>query len=320
MRAHGLFALLAMALAGCVGSLDHVSSVHDLRVLAIRTTPPDIVLSGYKVGASGAPLPSMPVVTIDALLGDSPTATRTLSYEIVTCPKADDDLRCAADDADRFVLGQGTGHPDAGLVVVRAFLGTDDQRSRLQTLIAQAIAKDPYQGGGGLPLFLGVHVWDEANPKDEVWGGSRIPLWLSTEKMPLPADLKPNVIPPEPYLLFEGLVMLPGDVPTVQAGSAKLDVFAPDPALKETYVLPTIERSEKTFTETWTYTWFTTKGYFSPETSGGHSAFLGTDNETHTTLTIPSDASPGDFQIVCVVTDGRGGETWSVRWATYPGP
>ncbi|MGC4117785.1 MAG: hypothetical protein QM765_25165 [Myxococcales bacterium] len=72
--------------------------------------------------------------------------------------------------------------------------------------------------------------------------------------------------------------------------------------------------------ESWLYSWYTTKGYFSPESTGGWDSILRKQAETKTTLQLPVDTVPGPFKIVCVVRDGRGGETWTIRDAEYLGP
>jgi hypothetical protein len=305
----------ALALAACVGPSDHQSSVHDLRVLAMRTEPPDYVLPpgwDYQSGTA----PPLSRFHLRALLGDTPGLSRELTFRFTFCPKPDNG-RCEQTDNSTdgmLVLGEGTVTSHDGLAEVDAWLGTDDQVLDLPPLIQKAIEDDPYQGFGGLPLFIGLHVTSGA---DEVWGEKRLPIWLPIPG-PIPG-IKPNLAPPEPDVLFDGVLTLPGDKPAFVADEG-VDVFPPDPELKEQYVVPTFTGGTKTLQESWTYGYYTTKGYFSPDKTGGYDAVLQRDNDTPTRFQVSSLEPAGDFKVVVLVRDGRGGETWTIRDATWPGP
>lgn len=344
MRA--LAVLASLLLTGCLGDLDRASTVHDLRVLAVRTEPPDLVLgvpAGLTVDAAtdvaglfaGGQISGLTPVAISALIGDAPAAGRPLSYRITTCPEPEH-LRCEGLEG-ALVLQEGTVLPDpaaAGLGTAIATLISAEQLEALPALLQKAIEKDPYRGFGGLPLFLGVHVWAEDG--EEVFGGGRIPIWLPTVRGADPLrpteppfvvsqipGLQPNGLPQAPEILFDGIVALPGDRPAVRR-SMELDVFPPSAPFEE-YVVPLFRPDPDGSTvrrlhETWTYSWFTTKGYFSPEMSGGYDPLEERQADARVHLELPSDAEPGDLAVVAVVRDGRGGETWTIRTAIWPGP
>ncbi|MBI5542977.1 MAG: hypothetical protein HY901_03755 [Deltaproteobacteria bacterium] len=312
----GLAVLIALASAGCTDALDHVSSVHDLRILAIGSDPPDSVMPAGVDPRSGG-VPPLPVFRIKLLLGDDPQAQRSVQYRVTTCPKADR-MRCEGLDGgvgSVMVIGEGSAVPVGGIVEAEVTLGRFEQLAELYPLIQKAIEEDPYKGFGGLPLAISVRVWAG---DEEVVGGSRIPLWL-----PIPwatPGLVPNVAPQEPEVLFDGIVALPGDLPEVRSGGFPLDVFEVPDDLKESYVVPTFDGATKTLRESWSYSWFTTKGYFAPEGTGGYNPALQEDNDTDTQLQILDSEPPGEFKVVCVVRDGRGGESWIIRDAFFAGP
>ncbi|HEY3445002.1 MAG TPA: hypothetical protein VGK67_01515 [Myxococcales bacterium] len=325
MRARVLTALTALvasalalaAAAGCMGPSDTASKVHDLRILAISADPPDYVVPASWDPNSGKPAP-IPFFRIRAQLGDSPSTRRTLNWRITTCSQPNA-LRCEGFGSDAGVgeyllVGEGQGVAVDGLLEVHAELGNLDQLLKLQPLIEDALKNDPYFGFGGLPLVVSVHVWADG---EDIFGGKRIPFWL-----PIPKayeEIKANQMPQVPDVLFDGVLALPGDVVRIKGGRYPLDVFPPDPALFETYFVPTFKGELAELHESWTYAWYTTKGYFSAETTGGWDSIMKEPLETKTMLQLPVDTTPGPFQILCVVRDGRGGETWTVRDAEFLG-
>lgn len=324
MRARVPVSVAALALAfavaaACMGPSDTASKVHDLRILAIAADPPDYVVPASWDPQGGKP-PPIPFFRIKVLLGDSPATRRTLHYRISTCSKPNV-LRCEGfgDDAgltgEYLLVGEGEGVAIDGLLEVSAELGSLDQLLKLQPLVEDALKNDSYFGFGGLPLVVSVHVW--ADGEDE-FGGKRIPFWL-----PIPKayeEIRPNVLPDAPVVLFDGVAALPGDVVEVQGARYPLDVFPPDVSHYETYYTPKFEGGLAELHEAWTYAWYTTKGYFSPESTGGWNPILKEQADSKTTLQLPMGTTPGPFQVLCVVRDGRGGEAWTVRQAEYRGP
>ncbi len=309
-----LLSLCALAASACLGDLERASNVYDLRLLGIRVDPPDLVIPDLDPKAPQ--IPSIPVFEIEARVGDAFGATRPVQYRITTCPDPDR-LRCEGQEG-ALVLGEGT--VENGVARARLF-DRLDQLLQFQKLLEDAIAADTYKGFGGLPLLLGVHVW---SGEEEVWGAKRLVVWLPMrpdgDVLRQVPGLRPNVNPPPPAVTVDGVIALPGDRPRIKGRRIPLDVFPPDPALREEYVVPLFDGGVRALRENWTYAWFTTKGHFTPETSGGYNPLQRFDLPTEAVLTLGDDDQPGDLEVVVVVRDERGGETWSVRQVTWEGP
>lgn len=310
------FALAALLAAACTEGLDRRSSVHDLRILAISVDPPDYVVpADYDPRTS--PLPRLPIFNIKVLFGDDPATPRPLSWRVTICAEPDS-LRCEGADGGldgAFVLGEGTSDAVGGLAEAQLKLGTTDQYvAGLSPIILKAIEVDRYKGFGGMPLVISVKVMAGA---EEAIGGKRIPLWLPIPK-PYP-EIQPNQLPPEPIVLFDGVAALPGDVPEVFGPELGMDLFPEDPAAYERYVVPTFDGTTKQLKEAWAHSWYTTKGWFSPDTTGGWNPILEEPGPTAARLQVPASAEPGPFKIVVVTRDGRGGEVYRIVEATYRG-
>src|SRR5207248_3672089 len=96
-----LFAGLAVMLGGCVDTGDDPSNVKDLRVLGIRTDPPEIMTDHCDVGALVAAAGDSGVgdlsifkliddVTFTTLIADPKGIGRDIDYEVKVCPDPDD--------------------------------------------------------------------------------------------------------------------------------------------------------------------------------------------------------------------------------------
>jgi hypothetical protein len=302
MRA--LLLALGALLAGCVDNVDHASNVHDLRVLAMRADPPDFIVSDLGSGA----LPALPSFTVQSLIYDPPQGHRDIHFSYSTCPSPVNE-RCEGVDGE-IAMTEGTV---TGGIALGTLGATAEQLSQFATLFTTALADDPYHGFGGLPLTMALHATAST---DEIWGAKEIVIWL-----PIPKAIdgqQPNKNPPPPDLMIDGVVVLVGDKPLVRDGTP-FDVFPPDPSLKESYLVPNFDGTIRALTESWSYSWFTTKGRFSSESTGGWNQIFQADNDTPTTIELGGE-TPGDFEVIVVVRDGRGGESWVIRQATYQGP
>jgi hypothetical protein len=316
-----LAAIAAASLVGvvlaCLGPVDTASKVRDLRILAVSSDPPDYVVPATW-NPQGGGLPAIPQFDVRILLGDSPDKARTVFWRATICAKPDV-LRCEGTDAGvdgMFVLGEGSGEPVGGLLEVQVKLGSPQQYvAGLGPIIQKAIEDDAYKGFGGMPIVVAVKVWADG---EEIYGGKRVPLWL-----PIPMaypEIRPNVMPARPVVLFGGVAALPGDAPKIKGSWLALDVFPVDPGLYEAYYVPNFKGTTEKLTESWTYAWYTTKGSFSPETTGGWNPILKKTSDTDTRLELPEGTEPGPFKVLCVVRDGRGGVTWTVSDAEFLGP
>jgi hypothetical protein len=321
MRAISPMAVAAVLLAGCVNGLEPASNVRDLRVLAMRSDPPDAVLQDMQSLF-------IPNYHVQALIYDPPQGHRTIRYSYSTCPKPAS-LRCEGQTGE-IRLDQGT--VQGGIAAGTLGPATLAQLQQFAQFLQDAVAADTYHGFGGLPLYMALHAcavpvgMDEKDVPDvtacvgrggdQVWSAKRVVLWLPIPK-PVPG-LEPNQNPPAPDVLVNGVLAMDGDRPVVR-NNTLFDVYAPDPASKESYVVPNFDGTVRELTETWDYFWFTTKGHFTAEQTGGYNAILQAEFGTDTRIAFEPGDLPGDFEVIVVVHDGRGGESWTIRQATYPG-
>jgi len=273
-----------------------------------------VVPASYDPGTGEQP--ELTPFNIRVLFGDSPSKSRTLNWRMTTCSRPSV-LRCEGIDGgagEIMVIGEGQVVARDGLAEVQAELGSARQAAALWPLIEDAIENDTYRGFGGLPLVVAVQVWTDV---EEVNAGKRIPIWL-----PIPKaypEIMPNEMPSEPVVLFDVVQAMPGEVVKLRGDSIPVDVLPTDPSLRETYYVPNFEGGVEELRENWTYAWFTTKGWFSPERTGGWDPILKEEGDTDTTLKLAEGTELGRFKVVCVVRDGRGGETWTVVDAEYLG-
>jgi len=306
MRARTAISLLLAAAHGssCSPPPDRPSSVHDLRILAVRAEPAELQV-GLDAQTQQPDLVELfgvlAQLRIRALVVDPNGAGRAVHFAFTACPKATD-LRC--EDADGLLaLGEGTV---VGEEAVWAF--TPDQTQGLAALVQQTVEQDPFKGALGLWPVVNLRVTADG---EEAVAAKRLVLSTRDPRFP---ELTPNQNPPEPRLTFNGVALEPGDVGAFSGGGeAELDVAPPGPGAKERYAVVDFQRDRLiSLQETFRYAWFTTLGSFSPETTGGSDVVGAAEEPTGTSMSIPSGGD-GEFAIYVVVRDGRGGETWTKR-------
>jgi hypothetical protein len=81
--------------------------------------------------------------------------------------------------------------------------------------------------------------------------------------------------------------------------------------VRETYSVPTLDGSVRTFTENLRYSWLATAGSFSDEHTGGPVDAFGNHPLLRTRWTAPPAAGPVELWVV--VRDERGGTYWTKR-------
>ena len=313
MRLFGpLLAVFTLVLGGCLGAVDFASNVHDLRILAISAEPPEVVVPfDPRTGTidpflAATLLPKS--VKLKALVVDPSAAGRTIHYEFFICPWASG-LDCTESDA-KVLLGEGDLKGDTAETEIPLLLNGAPNQPMID-LITEAQKRDPLKGFGGIPVPVTLRV-TEGNLV--LLGGKRLVV-----SFPQVAGQKANVNPPPPPVLLDGLLLLEGDSPGVkQSPAPRVDVFPLRDQVEE-YVVPTFQGEPRTLTESWRFSWFSTKGRFSPERTGGAEQLRQEQVPTDTRLVFAADEAPGDFTFYVVERDGRGGEVWVKRTATYLG-
>lgn len=287
-------ALILTGAAGCIGDLDTRSSVHDLRILAIQATPPEVHV--MDAAAAGEQTFHLEVLAPD-IAGGVPAGGER-HYRAALCPKLSSG-RCALPE-DEVVLAEGTYDGDGFGVTFT--LGVENAALLLKTL-----EEDPWHGFGGLPLPVTVKVWNDRGEEEHAFKEIilQIPR-LSVEGEP------DNENPPPPVLLdADGAPLAEAGVPVPFPGEWKIDV---DPTARDArprYNVPTYSGGTLSIDESWTYQWFSTRGTFAPETTGGLNPVTGEAISAVTTLTTHKKDGPGEMTVWCVLRDGRGGVSWT---------
>lgn len=281
-------AALCLCLCGCIGELDTASVVHDLRILALRVDPPECYL--------GRDEAKFRLTALVADVENGALMTRGRHYRVSTCPAPEDD-RCEGLE-DELVLGEGTFDGETFAV--------DFEFTAAHTsLLEAALRADAYKGFGGLPVLLAVKVWSGERAE---FAAKRVVLQLpglSIEGAPA------NENPPPPRVIVGGRA-IDGDTRVEISGRAvAIDV---DPASREAkapYLVPTFSGGTLQLNESWTYAWFTTRGAYAPEVTGGLNPISQADLPAGTALELGEEDEVGEFQSWVVLRDGRGGVSWA---------
>jgi hypothetical protein len=305
-----IFPALA-ALAGCIGPEDTPSTVHDLRVLGIKTDPPELMAPSCSFDPSDldAYLALAAPIQVVSLVADPAGGGRQISYELWGC--ADPSDGACEDEENRVLLSQGTtqdGELALTVAPVLALLPDDTP------FILRVVEEDPYTGLGGIRMPLVLHLQAGA---EEIWAQKL--MVYSCKYFP---DQEQNVLPVLPGLMLGGAALDPG-VPPDLLGPGPF-TFAPMDfaALEEPYVVlgfpepPSTTPAAIHLTESWMISWYADYGRFSPGTTGGANVIgVQGPNESEWRPPVPGEAR--DVRFWFVVRDGRGGLSWLTRQARY---
>lgn len=278
-------------LAACDAGFEDPTVVIDLRVLAIEAGPPEVVVDFDPQNPTNV---SFPTVSFRALIID-PAGGRH-AYRFVACPQQDN-LRCDADVSPHLVFGEGVA--PAGQEEVTADLDMTLE------LIEGAIAEDPFGGFGGVPVNVELRIVAE--------GGSEAQAIYAAKQMTyaarVPEARTANQNPRMAGLTLDGTMF--GECRVLPPRTeVRLEPVEP-PDVRETYVVPTLDGGERTFTENLRYAWFATAGSFSSGNTGGPTDAFGNDPPLFTKWTAPEE--PATVRLWVVQRDERGGTFWTER-------
>jgi hypothetical protein len=300
-----LSALLGLLLCvACVGPEDNPSRVKDLRVLAMRMDPPELLAETCSTTDPLALADTLVRwVRLTALIPDPTGEGRDLDYTLWACASQSDDT-CRE---DRVELARGV--TKGGELVIDLFPGPGAARLGDGTFLAQKVLeKDTYRGLGGMrmPLVLWVRGGDEQvyAQKLMVYGCRFFP------------EMKANEQPLIPGLVLEGEPW-EADVPRELSGPGPFKVEPQDfSTLQEAYVVPSFELKPVNLNEAWELSWHTSLGTLSPNETGG--ADFGGGVERHRVeWRPPRDAQAQEVRFWVVARDGRGGMSWVARTVRY---
>lgn len=305
---------LAVLLGACVDTGDDPSNVKDLRILGVRTDPPEIMTDHCDIGALVSAAGDGGVadtsiftllndVTFTTLIADPKGMGRDIDYEIIVCPDADD-TNCTKDPAHTKVLDRGKTQDSELAVTVKpgAVLFSDGP------LLLFTVRQDQYHGVGGIRQPVVVHL----KAGDEEIFASKL-MVFSCRFFP---SMKANVNPILPGIEVAGTEWTE-DETVVLSGQEKISFTADDfTSLQEDYVVPTFELKPLQLTEAWLVSWYAEAGRFSPTSTGGV-GFDGVVERQQVQWQAFTKDTEADVRFWFVVRDGRGGLTWLKRNAHF---
>jgi hypothetical protein len=304
-------------LAGC-GTFQDPNIVVDLRVIAITASQPEQVID---VDLKNPPpattlLAQIQPNEICALMAD-PFNLRRLHWQMTMCLTESDD-RC--DDNLQKVFGSGLiDDPDTTIPEPKICATVQPDGNLLGILLAQ-LKSDALQGLAGVDYMVELRVGGEGgDPNLDLYAGK-----LSKVSGNVPKQLTPNHNPSLDHIdaAIDGADPVPLPMGRCVDQATPL-VVGPDivtrltpvepPGARETYVVPTIDGSFETFTESLTYDWTASNGKISSGETGGPRDLAGNPAPLFTDFTSPSAADlmgPTDIPIWIVQRDERLGTQW----------
>lgn len=312
-------ALLALGAAACT-TFEDPNVVIDLRVLAMTADPPEQVIDVSMTTDPVMLLDQVAPSQVCALVSDR-NFDRELRYTWTLCaPDSDDRCDPAAPHA---VLDSGVA-PDPDTYPPPPLCATINPNGNLLGVVNDYLSGDQFHGLGG--IYYGVELrlgGVDADPAQDLYAEKALRLMPN-----IPADIQANHNP-----TLAGLVASEPDAEMTNAQPVALNACDAPPAQKlevtprqkvrltpieadgvrETYVTPTIDGGERTFTESITYQWVIGDGGLSTGDSGGPRDAFGNPAPLFTDFTAPYAADldgPEDIPVWIVVRDERLGAAW----------
>jgi hypothetical protein len=280
----GLSLLAAVTtVAACTPDFDEVWLVKDLRILALRAEPPEVL---EPLGVT-----SFPPVKLSALCADPLAPEGALfDWELWVCSA--EESRCDLAGTRTLVKA------------ARSKLDAIEVDFRLESNIYLAsILADPLKGFGGVPVMVELRVQRETFSaravKRIVYGA------------PIPPQKTPNQNPSLARITADG-APITAELPA-SAGGEKIKLL-PEPAAgaKEKYWVLTYTGGERELDEYLSYAFFTTDGGLSDATTGGKpSPFVEKKKVEDPSSDWSPPAEPGTIDLYLVVRDDRGGVGWT---------
>jgi hypothetical protein len=323
---------LLLALAAC-HEFEDPSTVVDLRVLAARLDPPEVILGGQ----------TAPPITLTPLVVDPRGAIA--SYTLRACandPRAPSAPGAGAEASGNYPaggprssVGSAPCPPDGGAswsfpdAVAPPFTV-----ALTPAMLAAAFAADQFPGSksphGGHDLGLPINFQlDVSAGGQRVLAQKRLIVWLT----PLSPEQRSNQNPqvtevvaytdrdPGTYAPTSPVTVVAPDVPLVVPVRGKV-WLEPRGAVAEAYVTAVVDRftdevvNEAVPAETLRYSYYATSGKFDPREATSE---LGFGAVTSMGARIPVEAryeapaAPSTVRVFVVVRDERGGTSWVER-------
>jgi hypothetical protein len=310
---------VALLLAtGACGDFEDPSLVLDLRVLGMRSEPPEVMIDPAVFTPGEQPsFDFVPAVQVCALLAD-PAEPRRLVWTMRMCPRTRS-RRCDEPDEPTFPLGSGViDDPDEGGTGPCASITAGPD---LLMVGAAAVGLDELGGFGSIAVQVELRVQPEAAPPETAVYAAKAARYAAQ----IPAERTANRNPGLDGILGRrgeedaGGPLPPGrcgqtSAPEVTAGE-RIELAPIEAAgARESYLLPTFDGRSRAFVENLRYAWYATAGSWSRDTTGGPKDAVGNEPPLDTAWTAPSDPTVVgdglDVQLWVVQRDERGGVSW----------
>jgi hypothetical protein len=278
MRKETIFLLMAWFMAGCTPDFDDVWLVKDLRVLALRATPPEVLLADDAQ--------DIPAVHIDGLIVDPTRPDALFDWQVWICSAEKN--RCEDAAVKQMVQSNRTRLAE---IEVDVDVSLD--------FLQQAKFADPFRGFGGVPVLVELTIADQlpVTAVKRVVYGSYVPATKTPNANPILSDVS----------YAPGQRDVTGQSERIENYVTLEPQIGGDP---ETYWVETFTDSVtgKELTEYYTYSFFVSAGVLSHGQTGGKpSAFF--ENKKVTDIrsewTLPQE--PKELFLWVVVRDDRGG-------------
>lgn len=308
--------------AGC-GSFQDPNVVVDLRVLAIRSEPPEQVLD---IDLNQPPDPQTVLaelvpIQVCALVAD-PAQDRRLVWSMTICPLTSDD-RCD-DDRPQYQLASGVLDDPDTTVPEPSLCATVMPDLDLLGVLIDVLDNDDLKGLGGLDYAAQLRIGGEnGDPDLDLYAtktlrvSPRIPMERMANRNPSIVELDANPDAAAPAEADMPLTLgrcVENKSPMVIAPGIRLRLLPIEtPGAREAYVVPTLDGRSEMFTESLTYQWTAGDGGFSRGTTGGPHDLVGNAPPLFSDFKSPAAGDltgPTDVPIWLVQRDERLGVQW----------
>ncbi len=339
-----LVLLAPLFAAACALPSDNPSSVHDLRILAIAATPPELrypVHGNYAQEQCNPDLSAIFTagpVELSALVADPQGNGRSLDWSWTFCPQTGSE-RCPTGSA--YVIASGSGPPSSiaaswdivaeGLNELQIQQSCGAGQSCPPTPLFDAFEQNPIglcRFGLWLQIGLEVRVAGvvagagAADAGEDIYGSKLLVFTPVPDDYPTDAGvcpqgpdggMPPHGNPPPVPLLLDGNTLPVASTVAAQAGVPHTLTPEIPSGAEQDYCLPNFQGGWTRLHETWLISAMTTIGTFDNEQvgAGGFGNISGGAISYAIHWTSPADG--GLATVYEVVRDGRGGTAWTSR-------
>jgi hypothetical protein len=320
-------ATMAVALmlgTGCTPDFDDVWQVKDLRILAIKADPPEVLARGQDaLGATSFPPVEITTLVVDPRL-DPQKGART--WHLAACTPEE---RTCVDAHRSVVVAAGRTPLDQ---IKGTFTLTPD-------LLQAAIQKDNLRGFGGVPIHLHLRIWDPelVEPveaiKRLVYGVSDFPVQVPPAEGTLGGACRggkecdaglscdsgqcirvPNQNPALEKITADGKP-IPDQDWEVAAGEVVKLLPAAREGDDEPYWVNTFTGGTRKLDEYVSYAFFVTSGKLKNATTGGPPTVFAKKKSVEDLSSEWTPLETGDATLWVIVRDDRGGVSWTSHQA-----